>query len=136
MDYGLSTMDSPVMVPWPVTIVIVAYAVLATVMGAELWRAASGGAAHLLMPLIWCALCGTLVIGLSLMRPWARRLAVWVSWFLLLATLGSALVAVLHVPPQPRAAIWGTMLAALQALAIRYLTRPHVKHWFVQSVSK
>ncbi len=122
------------MIPWPLTLFIMGYAVLGTALAADAWRALPLRPAQAALPLAWCAAFMTLALGLSFLRPWARRMAVGVSWFLMLATLGSALVAVLHVPPQPRAAVWGTMIAALQVLAVRYLTRPHVRRWFAQTV--
>ena len=123
------------MVPWPIAFFVVLYTMLGTAMGADAWRAWQGRAMQrAALPLAWCAIFMTLAIGLSFMRSWARRSVVWVSVFLMVATLSAAVMAVVRVPPQPKAAMWGTLLAGAQFLAIRYLTRPRVKAWFVTPV--
>ena len=120
------------MVPWPLVIFITAYAVFATTMAGEAWRVWQGRSLQplLALPLAWCAVMSALALGFSFLRPWARRLAVGVSIFLLVGALSASVLAVLRTPPSPPAAFWGTIWAGVQLLVIRYLTRPHVKRWF------
>ena len=119
------------MVPWPIVVLIVGYAILATVMAADVWRVIQGHSAQLpALPLAWCAVMAALALGFSFLQPWARRLAVGVSIFLLVGALSASVLAVLRTPPSPKAAFWGTIWAGVQLLVIRYLTRPHVKRWF------
>ena len=64
------------------------------------------------------------------MKPWARKLAVWTSLFLMFGSLAAAWIEVAQTPPQPKGSLLATGLASLLFLMIRYLTRPRVKAWF------
>jgi len=119
------------MVPWPIALLAGLYAVLATSSAAALWRIMQGQAHQSpLWPAVWCAVSTTLVIGLALLKPWARTLAIWSATFTLVGWLSAALLAVLRPTPAPLSSLTATGIAGGYLLVLRYLTRPHVKAWF------
>ena len=124
------------MVPWPIVLLCAAYTMLATSSAATVWRAfqQSGGGydlhQSLWWPVFWGALSSMLVIGLAWLKPWARRLAVWTSVLMMLGAMGVAGIALAKASPQPMRSLMATGMAGVQLVAIRYLTRPHVKAWF------
>lgn len=121
------------MVPWPIAVVCGLYAVIATAAAVAVWRALSeGGVAAIGWSWFWLAMAGSVVAGLAFMKPWGRRLAVWGSLALLVGALGSAVLAIMHAPPQPLRSMTATGLAGVYLVVIRYLTRPRVKAWFVE----
>ena len=124
---------SALMVPWPIAMLCVAYAALATSSAAALWKAWHEQAVRhsLLWPGVWGVVSTLLVIGLAWLKPWARRLAVWTSVLLMLGSLGVAGMVIVQPRPQPVHSLFATGMAGVQLLLIRYLTRPHVKQWFV-----
>ena len=122
------------MVPWPIAVLTLVYGAIATSSVAAMWRAAQG---QVQQPLVWSGIWGgvsaILVIGLTLMRPWARVLAVWASLAMMLSALGMAGLALVQATPNPTHSLFATLVASLQLVIIRYLTRPHVKVWFASS---
>ena len=122
------------MVPWPIAMLCALYTVLATSSAATLWRALQGHQHQaLLWSLLWGGLCTTVVMGLAGLRPWARRLTLWASALMMVAALGVAGMVVIQARPDPMRSLLATGMAGLQLVLMRYLTRPHVKQWFVQS---
>jgi len=131
------------MVPWPIALLCAAYTMLATSSVATMWRAlhqSSVGSAALHQswwwPALWRGVSVILVMGLAWLKPWARRLAIWTSGLMMLGSLGVAGVAIVQTPPAPMRSLLATGMAGVQLLVIRYLTRPHVKHWFEPSVAQ
>ena len=124
------------MMPWPIAIFAALYAAVGTSAAAMLWNLASGrpAAGHPSAGWLafWTALSAALVIGLMLMKPWARRLAVWSSVLMMGAALVGAWMAATQA--QARAGLIATGVATMQLVAIRYLTRPRVKAWFAEGV--
>jgi len=118
------------MIPWPIALLCVFYAVIATVSAASLWQGLARPSTLLAWPVAWLVLTTVVTVGLGLMKPWARRVAVWTSLALMVAALCAAWMAAILTPPSARASLLGTGLASIQFVVIRYLTRPHVKAWF------
>jgi len=114
------------MVPWPIALLAGLYAAIGTSSTASLAKA---GAPFSIWPWVWSAASWTLVAGLVLMRPWARKLAIWVSIFMLASSLAAAWIAAARTW-EPGWSLAATGVAGLQCLIIRYLTRPRVKTWF------
>ncbi len=123
------------MIPWPIALLTALYAALATCSFAGVWRLLVVGQTgrDLAWSLAWTGLSGAAMLGLALMKPWGRRLAVWTSALLMASALCAAWFAVARPAPQPRWSFVATGLAAVQMVVIRYLTRPRVKRWFVVS---
>ena len=120
------------MVPTPVAVLTLFYGLLATLAAARVWRVASGASqASLLWAVGWLLLSAGATCGLPLLRPWGRTLAVLTSSALLVVTLvvSAALIASGH----PGAGLAVTFTTAFHALVIRYLGRPAVKQYFVES---
>ncbi|MBI2496350.1 MAG: hypothetical protein HYY90_01975 [Candidatus Omnitrophica bacterium] len=121
------------MVPWPIALLSLFYGVIATVSAATLWKTFSGASDRpLLWPAMWLALSSGVMCGLPLLKPWARGLAVAASALLVAITLAVAGVVVLA--GRPLMALVATVGAAVHVIAIRYLTRPAVKAWFLHRV--
>ena len=121
------------MVPWPIALLAIFYACIASSSALMLVQAGRGISAW---PAAWGALSALLVWGLVMMKPWARRLAVWSSAAMTLAALLNALMAVIPTPPNPKLALAATGIAGLQLVIIRYLTRPRVRSWFIESTAR
>ena len=84
-------------------------------------------------PLVWWAVSAMLVVGLALMKPWARMLAIIASTVMTVGALGMAIIAVLPAQPEGWRSLMATCMAGGHLIIIRYLTRPQVKGWFVKS---
>ena len=120
------------MVPWPIAGLSLWYGVLATTAASMVWRALIGGMPRPpWWPLAWLALSGGLTVGLPLLRPWARRTAVAASALGMGMTLTVAARCI--AGREPLWALLATGGAGGQALLVRYLTRPHVKKWFLKN---
>jgi hypothetical protein len=76
----------------------------------------------------WTLLATATMVGLPLLRPWARALAVLGLGWLTLMLLATA--AGLVGRGRPAAGILLTLAAGGVLLVIRYLRRPSVKAWF------
>jgi hypothetical protein len=118
------------MIPWPIALIIVIHAVVGTVSLAGLVQGMARPSPQLLVPALWLAVSCAAVLGLSGMRPWARRLAVWSSMVMMLMGLAAGLMAAILTPPSARHSLLGTGLASVHLFLVRYLTRPHVRRWF------
>ena len=111
------------------------YAAIGTSAAAKLWNVMSGqpsaGHPSEVWLAFWTAVSITLTVGFMLMKPWARRAAVWSSVLMMGGALVSAWIAAVHA--QARLGFISTGVATIQLVAVRYLTRPHVKAWFIQT---
>ena len=117
------------MIPWPIALLSLFYAVLAAVSAATLWKILTGESPQsLAWAAVWFGLSAGVMCGLPLLKPWARQLAVYVSTLLLVTTL--AIAAMLAAKGRPLGALLTTLAAGLQAVVIRYLRRPAVTAWF------
>ena len=123
------------MIPWPLALLALFYGVIATLSAATLWQVATGAIARpLLWPAVWLALSAGVMLGLPLLKPWGRGLAIVASVLMTLTTL--AIAAGLISTGRPVASLAATVSAGAHVLAIRYLTRPQVKAWFASGVAK
>ncbi len=121
------------MIPWPIALLCAFYAVLATSSAAAVWHITTGRLQGSLAWFgFWCAVSAVLVVGLAQLKPWARVLATWASALMMLSALGLALLVILTANPEPRRSVLATGIAVTHLLAVRYLTRPHVKGWFIE----
>ena len=119
------------MIPWPVALLCALFAVFASASAATMWQRASGQLhGSVVWSGVWCALSATLVVGLALLKPWARRLTIGASVLMMLCALGVAVTSVLQPKAEPVRSVLATAVASVQLLIIRYVTRPHVKAWF------
>ncbi len=117
------------MVPWPIAFLTLFYAMIATSSAVSVWKGISGASAQSpIWPVGWCALSAGATIGLPLLKPWARQLAIWTSILLLITTL--AIAGLLVAAAKPGAALLTTILAGTHGIVIRYLQRPAVKQLF------
>jgi hypothetical protein len=121
------------MIPWPIAMLTLFYGVLAALSAASTWTIVTGASQRpLLVHLGWLALSGATTLGLPLLRPWGRRLAVWTSGALMAVLLAIAGLLVLAAR-QPVLGLATAVVAASQMIPIRYLQRPAVKAWFQQA---
>lgn len=119
------------MVPWPIALLTLWYAVIASTSAATMWKIASGlQAGSLVWPAMWAVASAGVIVGLALLKPWGRRLALWIAVALLVSALASALARLAQAEPSPRDSLLATGMAVVQVIVIRYVTRPHVKKWF------
>lgn len=120
------------MIPWPIALLVLIYAAVATASAASAWRALQGWEAHpVWWPAFWMAAFGAAALGLACLKPWARTAAVWLSVLLVAGSLGSAWLAIASARPNPTHSMTATLIAGAHLVVIRYLTRPRVKQWFV-----
>lgn len=119
------------MVPWPIAILSLFYAAVATCSGVAVWRAATGASTQaLLWPAVWLAISGGITVGLPLLKPWARPLAVVGSVLLMVTTL--AIATLLVRAGRPVGGLATALSAGVHMVAIRYLQRPSVTAYFNQ----
>ena len=117
------------MVPWPIAVLTLFYGVIATLAAARVWKIVQGASRQSLPCAVgWLALSVVLMGGLPLLRPWARRLAIFgsVVWTVLTLAVAGVLVAARH----PVAACGAAGGAALHLIVIRYLRSPAVHAYF------
>ena len=118
------------MIPWPIALLTLYYAVIATLAGASAWQIVNGLSQRPLWSQVaWLVLCGGAMIGLPLLKSWGRRLAIIAAVALGLTTL--AVAAGLVAMHRPGLGLVAAFTVAAPALVIRYLQRPTVKTWFV-----
>ena len=117
------------MVPWPIALLAMLYAVIATASAAGLWKIATG-ASHqsLVWPLGWLTLSVAAMVGLALLKPWGRRLAVVGLALITMSML--ALAALLIMARRPLGGLLATAAASVHVVMIRYLHRPATKAYF------
>lgn len=119
------------MVPWPVAALSLWYAVVATAAAAALWRVAAGISPHgIVWPAVWLAVAGSASVGLPLLKPWARILAIVGSVLLTVTTL--AVAAVLVRVGRPMGGVVAALSAGVHLVAIRYLQRPTIRVYFTK----
>ena len=117
------------MIPWPVALLSLFYALVATASASAAWKVISGMSDRpILWPLAWLALAFSTMCGLGLLKPWGRGLAVVGSIVMALVTL--ALAGLLVMSGHPVAALLATLAASAHAVVIRYLGRPVVRGYF------
>jgi len=117
------------MVPWPIALLAMLYAVIATASAAAFWRIVSGTSHQsVVWPLGWLALSAAAMVGLALLRPWARRLAI-VGLALITMTM-LALAALLVMAGRPLGGLLATAAASVHVVIIYYLRRPAVRAMF------
>jgi hypothetical protein len=123
------------MVPVPIALLALFYAVIATMSGVSVWKVATGVSHQsLIWPLGWFALSASAVYGLALLKSWGRTVAI--IGFIALATVTLSFAALLVAGRQAGAALLTTFTAGLYVLGIRYLQRPAIKAYFVGYVVK
>ena len=116
------------MIPWPIALFAIFYVCIGS--SAAVMVAHGHGSAW---TIVWGGVAVALVWGLVFLKPWARALAVWSSVVMTLAALLSALMAVIVTPADPHLALLATGMAGVQLVVVRYLTRPRVRGWFMES---
>jgi hypothetical protein len=118
------------MIPWPIALLSLFYAAIATLAGATTYQILTGAAQRqLLWQVLWLICAAGAALGLALLKPWGRTLAIWTSLALMAVLL--AVAGLLAAPAQePGLGLVVACTAGLQYLAVRYLRRPSVKAWF------
>ena len=117
------------MIPWPLALLSLFDAVVATISAATLWQIATGVAARpLVWPLVWLTLSGGAMVGLPLLKPWGRAVTIAASILMTATTL--AIAAALVAAGRPGLSLLATVSAGAHVLAIRYLRRPAIKLLF------
>ena len=123
------------MVPWPIALLAVFYAAVATLSASTVWKIAAGTVARpFIWPLAWLIVSGGAVFGLALLKPWGRVLTMVASVAMALTTL--ALAGLLVAAGRPLGALLSTLVAGGHVLVIRYLQRPAVKAYFSGKVAQ
>ena len=121
------------MVPWPIALLTVWYAVIATISAANVWHCITGFSERpVAVPLLWLAGSVAAVCGLPLLKPWGRLAALAGAWALGLMSLSVA--AALILQRHPWMGLLATLGAGVQLVVIRYLRRPNVRRWFTQGM--
>lgn len=117
------------MVPWPIALLTLYYGLVAATSAAMAWKALLGISHQpLIWPMAWLALSASAMCGLPLARAWGRRLAIWTSVLLIVATL--AFSGILILAGRPGIGLLVTLSTAGHFMAIRYLQRPVVRNYF------
>ena len=123
------------MIPWPIALLAVFYAVVATLSAATVWKITVGTVARpLIWPLAWLIVSGGAVFGLALLKSWGRVLTIVASVGMAVTSL--AIAALLVRASRPVAALLSTLVAGGHMLVIRYLQRPAVKAYFSGPVAR
>ena len=122
------------MVPIPIALLALFYAVIATASAVSLWKVVSG-ASHqsFLWPLGWLALSVSAMYGLALLKPWARTVAI-IS-FVALTTVALGVAGLMVATGRPLGGLFSTVIVGFYVLSIRYLQRPSVKRYFGLRIS-
>ena len=117
------------MIPIPIALLALFYAVIAAASGAAVWRVVTGTSTQsILWPAAWLALSLSAMFGLALLRPWSRSVAIIGFAALCAVTLGVA--GLMVAGGRPGAGLMATLIVGFYVLAIRYLQRPSVKTYF------
>lgn len=117
------------MIPWPIGLLAIFYAVIATVASSMAWKIMIGSSERpFFWPALWMVLSAGATYGLVMLKPWGRKLAVWTSLLLMVTILSVA--ALLVAGRQPGWALLTAVVAGLQMIAVRYLNRTAVKGLF------
>jgi hypothetical protein len=119
------------MIPWPIALLSLSYVFIAAMAAKRAWLITTGLAGgSLLIQAVWLGLAGGAAIGLALLRPWGRRLAIWTSLSLMALFAGLATLAV--AAREPAIGLATACLAGLQMVPIRYLRRLPATAWWSQ----
>ena len=117
------------MVPTPIALLTLFYAVITTMSGVSVWKVMTGASRQsILWPLAWLALSVSAMYGLALLRGWGRFVAM--IGFIALSVVTLSFAGLLAAGRHAGAALLTTFTAGLYVLAIRYLQRPTVKTYF------
>jgi len=117
------------MVPLPIAGLAVYFALIAAYSAASAWKIVQGRADGSLAWALAClAVSVVTMLGLSLMRPWARRTAVFGLMFMAMLALAAAASCI--AGSRPGMALAMTLSTLIPAISIRYLQRPLVKTFF------
>lgn len=117
------------MVPWPIALLAIFYAIIATIASSMAWKVMIGVSERpFFWPALWMVLSAGATYGLVMFKPWGRKLAVWTS-MLMMITIWS-IAALLVVGREPGWALLTTVVAGLQMIPVRYLGQPAVKTLF------
>ncbi|MDP3723442.1 MAG: hypothetical protein Q8R91_08105 [Candidatus Omnitrophota bacterium] len=117
------------MVPWPIALLTLFYGLIAALSAVMVWKVVAGMSERPLgWPLAWLVMSAGAMVGLPLLKPWARHLAIGTSLLLLGLTL--AVAGALIVSGRPLGALLAACGAAVHVVVIRYVTQPRVKAWF------
>ena len=120
------------MIPWSIGALALLFGIVATVSAATVWRILIGAVTRpLVWPAIWLLVSSGAMIGLPLLRPWGRTLAVAGLWLMVLVSVSVA--AALIAGGRPLGALGAGCGAAVPLAAIRYLGRPTIKAYFAGS---
>ena len=119
------------MIPWPIALLALFFAVIATASGASVWKVVTGVSKQpVVWPLGWLALSASAMYGLALLKPWARTVGIIGFWALAAVTLGIA--GIMVATGRPWSGLFATVIAGSYVLAIRYLQRPVTKAYFAR----
>ena len=118
------------MIPWPVALLALFYGIVAALSAAAFWRVLLDSLDRsLVWPAAWLLLSAAAMIGLPLLKPWARVVAVaGLVWMMVNSlVLAGGLIAAGH----PVGGLCVTLASGVLVIAVRYWRRPNVKAWFV-----
>jgi hypothetical protein len=123
------------MIPVPIALLALFYAVIAAAAGASVWRVVTGASTQsILWPAAWLALSLSAMFGLALLKPWSRSVAIIGFAALCAVTLGVA--GLMVAGGRPGTGLVATLIVGFYVLAIRYLQRPSVKAYFMEHAVK
>ena len=119
------------MIPIPVALLALFYAVIATMSGVSAWKVVTGASRQLIVwPLAWLALSASAMYGLALLKAWGRPVAI--IGFVALAVVTLSFAGLLVAGRHAGEALLTTFTAGLYVLAIRYLQRSSIKACFLR----
>ena len=120
------------MIPVPIALLALFYAVIAAASGVSVWRVVIGASRQsILWPAAWLALSLCAMFGLALLKPWSRTVAIIGFSALCAVTLGVAgLMVASH---RPIGGLIAALFSGMYLLGIRYLQRPSTKAYFGNS---
>ena len=120
------------MVPWPIALLSLFYALIATAAAAQGYKILAGVIQKPLWAQVaWLVLAGGAMLGLPLRQEWGRWCAIACSWLVTLTVLAIAAWLITYGAPG-----WGLgfgLGTVVPLVAVRYLTRPTTKSWFAES---
>jgi hypothetical protein len=117
------------MIPIPIALLALFYAVIATASGVSVWKVITGTSTQsILWPAAWLALSLGAMFGLALLKPWSRSVAIIGFAALCAVTLGVA--GLMVAGGRPGTGLFATLIVGFYVLAIRYLQRPATKAYF------
>ena len=117
------------MIPWPIALLTLYFGALASASAASLWRIVAGDTGRPWAgPAAWLIVTAGATLGLALMKPWGRWMAMSGAYLVMATGLGVA--AALVASQQAGLGLLSACGAGAQMLIIRYLRRPMVSAWF------